>query len=282
LKRTSLIAAFLLLAVPQAFAGPWLKSLTAAQKQAKADHALIFVDLFADWCGWCHQLEQQVFPSESFQKATDGYVLLRLNTEDGADGTKLAQRYGVTSLPTSLVITHDMVVAGMIRGFLPPEPYSKMIVDTEKGFTDFRKRAASEASIASDYKKRLELAREFRMHYAFDKAIARFKKLVDDSKTPAAIRDQAYYDMALTQYANNQLDDCEKTIREFSKKQKEGDSYERSLLLLGEVYFAKGNYLSAVNELKSFKTKFPQSPLLNQVNMMLPAAERALAGTRVQ
>ena len=282
MKRIALIAAFLLVAAPQAFAGPWLKSLNAAQKQAKEDNALIFVDLFADWCGWCHQLEQQVFPSESFQKATNGWVLLRLNTEDGAEGTKLAQQFQVTSLPTSLILTHDMTVAGIIPGFLPAEIYAKALGEKQKLFVDFQKRVKNEASIAGDYQKRLDLAREFRSHYALTKSAARFKKLLADPKTPTAIRDQAYFDLAVTQFMDRKLDDSIKTIRDFSKVQSSGDSYERSLLLAGEIYFNQGNYLSAATELKNFKAKFPKSILVPQVDQMLPVVERALAGSRLQ
>src|ERR1700694_1839053 len=92
LKRSALLAVVALLLVQQASAGTWLTSLNAAQKSAKARKQLIFVDLWADWCGWCHKMEQEVFPSEAFQKATKDKVLLRLNTEDGSEGTKLAQQ----------------------------------------------------------------------------------------------------------------------------------------------------------------------------------------------
>lgn len=282
MKRTVLLAAIALLVVPQAFATPWLKSLSAAQKQAKEDNALIFVDLFADWCGWCHQLEQQVFPSETFQKATKGYVLLRLNTEDGADGTRLAQMYQVTSLPTSLLVTHDMVVAGMIRGFLPAEPYAKTIQETEKGFNDFKKRVTNEGMIAGDYQKRLDLARELRTHHAYSRSVSRFKKLVSETKTPVAIRDQAYFDLAVTQYFDRKFDDAIKTIHDFGKIQNNGESLERSMVLAAEIYATQGNYLGAVNQLKNFKSKFPKSPLLAQVDVMLPQIERQMAATRVQ
>ena len=51
------------------------------------------------------------------QKATDNKVLLRLNTEDAGEGTKLAQDFGVTSLPTFLLLTPQGTVAGTIRGY---------------------------------------------------------------------------------------------------------------------------------------------------------------------
>ena len=283
LKRIALLAVVASLAVPQAHAALWLKSLPDAQKQAKENDALIFVDLFADWCGWCHQLEQQVFPSEAFQKATKGHVLLRLNTEDGADGTKLSQQYQVTSLPTSVLMTHDGMVAGLIKGFLPPAQMAAAIKEAETRWEAFQKRAANEKSFAKDYQKRLDLARDFRGHYAFGKSVVRFKKLLSEPNVPGMIRDQAFLDLAFTQFLDKKFDDSLKTIRDFAKVQTAGEQLERSLVLAGEIYYTQGNFLAAANELRSFKSKFPQSPLLAQVDLMLPEVERRLSGSgRVQ
>src|SRR5438105_14920598 len=117
-----MIAAVLLLA-PAAFAAPWITSLTTAQKKSKDNKQLIFVDLFADWCGWCHKMEQEVFPSQAFQTATDDMVLLRLNTEDGNEGTLLARRFQANSLPTFLVLNGDGELAGTIHGYQPSEVF---------------------------------------------------------------------------------------------------------------------------------------------------------------
>src|SRR3954453_4473771 len=102
MKRIALLAAGAPLFVQQASASPWLKDIASAQKIAKEKNQLIFVDLFADWCGWGHRFEQEVIPSESFQNATENMVLLRLNSEDGKDGTKFAHYFSVNSLPTFL------------------------------------------------------------------------------------------------------------------------------------------------------------------------------------
>lgn len=282
MKRIALFAAAVLLLAPQLSAGPWLTSLSAAQKKAKVGKSLIFVDLFAEWCGWCHQLEQQVFPSQAFQKATDGYVLLRLNTEDRGEGTKLAQQFAITSLPTSLLLTGDLQIAGMIRGFQPADAFAKSIVELDGKYKDFRKRVAGEASIASDYPKRLDLAKEYRAHFALSQAESRFKKLATDEKAPGAVRDQAYFELALTQVMERKLDDALKTIDDFGKVQDKGDSYEQSYVLSAQIYAQKGNYLGAVNQLKSFKTKFPNSPLRANAEILLAQLEHLLNGSRVQ
>src|SRR5438128_3234344 len=161
LKRTVLLAAAAMLLTQQVFAGAWLKSLTVAQKKAKEQNQLIFVDLFADWCGWCHKMEQEVFPSETFQKATDNKVLLRLNTEDAGEGSKLAQRFSITTLPTFLLLTPEGTIAGVIRGYFPANDFVRAVADSENKYKGFLKTVAAEASLA-DYSKRLDLAKEFR------------------------------------------------------------------------------------------------------------------------
>src|SRR5216684_945258 len=211
LRRILVLAATAMLLTQQVFAGPWLKSLTTAQKKAKEQHALIFVDLFADWCGWCHKMEQEVFPSEAFQKATGNKILLRLNTEDSGEGTRLAQQFGVTTLPTFLLLTPEGTIAGMLHGYLPTNDFVKYLNDTESKYKEFVKRVASESSFAADYSKRLDLAREFRARWALTESESRLKKLTAEQGVPADIRDQAYYELAFTQVLAKRYDDGLKT-----------------------------------------------------------------------
>src|SRR5262249_53983240 len=183
LRRYLLSIAFTLLA-GQAFAGPWLTSVDAAQKKAKAGHQLIFVDLFADWCGWCHRFEQEVIPSEAFQSATDKMVLLRLNTEDGKDGTKVARDYRVASLPTFVVLDEDGRMAGRNHAVAPPPALAYMSEETLGHYNDFQKRSNTEPSFAKDYQKRLDLAKEYRERNGYSQSEARLNKLLGEQGVP--------------------------------------------------------------------------------------------------
>ena len=277
MKRFLLVIALALLVVPQLQAGPWIKTIDTAQKKAKAGNKLIFVDLFADWCGWCHKMEQEVFPSEAFQNATDNMVLLRLNTEDGGEGTQLAQKFQVRTLPTFLVLTPDMTVAGVIRGYAPSKEFVTSLEEVEKNEQTFRKRVKSEADIANDYQKRLDLAKDFTARYDLKSSESRLKKLIAEKNVPVAIRDQAYYELAVSQVLQRNYADALKSIDAFSKVQSRGESYENARLLAGQIYLEQGNILGAANELRSFKAAFPNSPLVKNVDMMLPDLERRLA-----
>ena len=277
LRRTLVLAAAAMLLSQQVFAGTWLKSLTVAQKKAKEANQLIFVDLFAEWCGWCHKMEREVFPSEAFQKATDNKVLLRLNTEDSGEGTKLAQQFSVTTLPTFLLLTPEGTIAGVLHGYLPTNDFVKYLNETEGKYKEFVKRVANEGSIARDYNKRLDLAKEFRARSAFADSESRMKKLTYEDGVPADVRDQAYYELALTQLLAKKYDDALKTIRKFGTIQSKGESFEKSRLLAGDIYIQQGNYKSAVKEFRAFKTNFPKSQYIQNVDVVLPQLEQRLA-----
>lgn len=277
-RRLVFAAVLALVLAPQMFAGAWLKSISAAQKVAKEKNQLILVDMFAEWCGWCHRFEREVFPAEAFQNASEDLVLLRLNTEDKGEGQALARKFGVSSLPTFLLLTPDMSLAGMIRGYAPAPQFVQMLKETRDKHTVFEKRVKNEAALVKDYPARLELAKEFVSRNAFDKSEPRLKKLMTEKGVPASIRDEAYYQLAVTYALQRKFDEGLKTVRELTTVSKLGSAVENARLLSGQIYLQQGNVQGAVNEFKSFKKQYPASPLVGQIDAVLPDLERRLNG----
>ena len=280
MKRIALLAAIALLFVQQTIASPWLKDIAAAQKKAKEKNQLIFVDLFADWCGWCHKFEQEVIPSQAFQTATDNMVLLRLNTEDGKDGSKVARDFGVNSLPTFLVLNSDLILAGMIKGYAPPKEFAESLGGAEDKYNAFMKRVNAEPSIAKDYSKRFDLAKEFESRAAYGQSETRLRKLVTEPAIPAGVRDDAYFELALTQILQKKFDDAKKTIAKFGTLQNKGDAFEKSRLLAGDIYMQQGNIAGALNEYRGFKAKYPSSQYNRNLDILIPQLERQVGGPR--
>lgn len=276
-RKLTLLAVLALVLAPHAFAGgSWHKSIASAQKVAKEKNQLILIDMFAQWCGWCHRFEREVFPSSVFQDATKDIVLLRLDTEDGKEGTEYSKKYGVSSLPTFVLVAPDLSVAGMIRGYAPPNDFVKSLKETRTKYDDFLRRAKNESAIAKDPVQRLALAKEFVTRGTYDKGDVRLKKLTAEKGVPEAIRDDAYYHLALSLTMQNKLGDAQKTIRELTGKSKAGDPVERAKILLGQIYMQQGNWLSAANEFRAFKKTHPNSPLMRTVDMVLPGIEKQL------
>jgi thioredoxin-related protein len=265
LKRIALAAAIALLVVPQTFAGitGWQKSIATAQKLAKEKNQLIFVDLFAQWCGWCHRFEAEVF-------------LLRLDTEDGNEGTRLAQRFNVSSLPTFLVLTSDMTLAGIIRGYAAPNEFVSMLKDTRTKHETFVQLVKTEKTFTKDYQKRLDLARQFQARSAFSDSEPRFRKLMTEKGVPVAIRDAAYYDLAVAQVLQRKYVDTLATTKALLALSKSGEPVERSYLLQAQVYMEMGNLAAARDQFRKFKQLYPKSPLNANVDMVLPELDSRL------
>ena len=280
-RRTLPVILLSLLLSGQASAGTWLKTVADAQKVAKAKNQLILVDMFADWCGWCHRFEREVFPSMVFQNATADIVLLRLDTEDGREGTNFARKYAVTSLPTFLLLAPDLSIAGIIRGYLPPNDFVRVLKETRGNHEAFLERVRNESKLAkNDYAGRLKLAKDLSTRIAFDQAEPRFKAIIAAKDVPDSIRDQAYYDLAMMYVLQSKHDEAAKTVRKLVSISSKGESVERARFLLGQILYEQGKLREAAAELRNFKKAFPSSSLLPNVDRLLPAIERQLASGR--
>jgi thioredoxin-like negative regulator of GroEL len=255
-------------------AAKWHDSVAKAQAEAKKGNKLILVDMFADWCGWCHRMEREVFPSEVFQGASKNYALLRLDTEDGKEGTKVATEFGVTSLPTFLLLTPDMGVAGFIRGYSPAEQFVEKIELAEADYFAFQKRVRAEAKTASDRDK-LALTTEMVNRRDFPRAEARLA-LLTKSKD-AGIRDESYYQMASMFAMQRKWDKAEATLKQALTLNRRGAVAEKNQMMLAQVYMSIRNYPAAVTELKRFKSSYPNSELISSVEVLLPQLERQLS-----
>src|SRR3990172_13240993 len=85
-------------------AASWHQKLAPALSEAQSSNRLVLVDLYAQWCGWCKRLEREVFATAKFQAAARDFVLLRVDVEDGGEGSRIQARYEAETLPTTLIL----------------------------------------------------------------------------------------------------------------------------------------------------------------------------------
>jgi thioredoxin-related protein len=276
-RSTAVLLAAALFFSPTLSAATWFKSVAAAKAEAKKKNQIIFVDLFAEWCGWCHRMEREVFPAEAFQKATKDKVLLRVDTEDRGEGTKLAREYEVTKLPTFLMISADGLLVGIIYGYAPAEQFAKRIGEVEGKYKTFLKEVAAEPTFRSDHKRRLSVAVDYISRRGYAQAEPRLTALIKEKGVPADVWGRAHYFLALTQYTTKRLPESMSTLKSLFAKQSSGEGVERGRLLLGQIYYDQGNYNAALTELKNFKKNYPSSAMISTVDTLIPMVENAVA-----
>lgn len=276
MKRTIPILLFLALAAsPAQAAGTWLKKVDEAQKAAKQKDQLIFVDLFAQWCGWCHRFEREIVPSEVFQNATKNMVLLRVDTEDRGEGSALSQRYNVRKLPTFLVLTPEMTIAGVIEGYAPAPQFVKRLQGEIAKYEDFRKQASDSAKKTPE--ERLRIAREMVGRQEFAEAQKKLRALASESGVSATARQEALYLTAMAQSGHGKKEEALKTVETLLSGDPRQEWAEKAILLRAEVFLSQKNHSAALAEYRKFKASYPQSPHLQIVNYYIPQLESVIA-----
>lgn len=82
-------------------------NLANAIQLAKAQKKLIFMDIYATWCGPCAMLKLRTFSNKDAGKFFNAnFVNLSLDGEKG-EGLKLFQAYQLTAFPTLIILDSD-------------------------------------------------------------------------------------------------------------------------------------------------------------------------------
>jgi thioredoxin-like negative regulator of GroEL len=165
-------------------AGPhWHDRLEPALAAAAESHRYVLVDLYADWCGWCKRLDKEVFSTPAFADFARDFVLLRVDVEDGGEGTWLQGRLGVTTLPTLALVDSELARVGTVRGF-KPQPLMSMAL--RRAVTSYeRARRQAEAQLASeDPEEVMEAAEALRGLQAGAEAAAAYRRALELNPPP--------------------------------------------------------------------------------------------------
>ena len=106
-------SATVMLALPQGF-----PLLDEALAKAKAENKPIVLDLHAEWCAPCRQLERLTFPDPKVKALLEQTVFLRIDTDKYPD---IAQRVGVEGLPDIRFVLPDGKIIRQLRSFQDAE-----------------------------------------------------------------------------------------------------------------------------------------------------------------
>ena len=130
----------------------WEPNLETAQRVAAQTNRLILIHCWAPWCGPCMKLEHEVFSQAETGRALEAnFVMVKLNFDD-APGT--VRHYGVTSLPSDVIVTP----AGQVVSRVNSPPTTAMYIAQMNKIADGVKQPSKSAIVQDDRKPMLQQA----------------------------------------------------------------------------------------------------------------------------
>jgi thiol-disulfide isomerase/thioredoxin/YHS domain-containing protein len=118
---------------------PWQPTVEAAQQIAAQSNRLVLIHFWASWCAPCARLEKEVFSQAETARALDSsFVLVKLNVDE-APAT--ARMYGVSSLPTDVIITPSGRLVASIQSPPTASQYVAQMNQAAAGHRDLARRA---------------------------------------------------------------------------------------------------------------------------------------------
>jgi len=274
LRPLALAAALLLptaaLAAPPA---DWATRVEPALARARAEHKLVLVDLYASWCGWCKELDRQVFSTPRFRAYARQFVLLRVDTEDGGEGAELAARFAAESLPTTLIVTPQLSLAGQIEGFLPTERYIAAIDAELADYRAYQRRVERDARTTDPAALR-RLAEEAHRRLDGAPAAQLYRRVLASSGVQPAERPLLTYLLADALRLDRDFAGASTALaaaRAAAQREHDAELVERADLLAFSIAHEAGDCRRAKLSLEEFLQKHPQSSMSAQAQRALQA-----------
>jgi thiol:disulfide interchange protein len=92
---------------------------SAALQQAKKQNKLVFLDIYATWCGPCKLLKQYTFTDTSVGKFfNNNFINVSVDGEKGV-GPQLAQQYSIEGYPSLIITDAEGKPVLFTAGYMP-------------------------------------------------------------------------------------------------------------------------------------------------------------------
>jgi len=238
----------------------WEKKFEEAQKKARATQKPIMVDFWAQWCGWCHKLDQTTYVDPAVTKLSADFVPVKVDTEGGRSSVEIAVKYGVSTLPTIAFLTPKGRQIAKIASFQGPAQFAKTM---EAARASAAKVMALEAALEKDAQDPAALFRlgihMFEQEFYEESRDLLYRASEVDVRRPVAERKQARMLLGIIQKYDRKLEAAEIVLKEGLSMPGPTEYDPKMMYILARVYMDSRRPTDARPYLVKILTHYPDS-----------------------
>jgi thioredoxin-related protein len=253
----------------------WEHRLEDALKKARASNKPVLIDFWAEWCGWCHRLDQTTYADPGVAKAIAAdFVPVKIDTEAGKRSTEIAYKYNVQSLPTVAFISPGGRPIDRLSTYQGPGPFLHTL-ETVKAKA--ARVVAWETALDKDPQDAAALF-QLGVHMFEQEAYEESRDLLRraaeaDAKQPVADRKQARMLIGIIERYDNRFDRAEAVLKEGLALEPATEYDPKMLYVLGRVYAAWNKTPEARGALNRVLSDYPKSPVSAKARELLASLE---------
>jgi thioredoxin 1 len=253
----------------------WEHRFDEAVKKARAANKPIMIDFWADWCSWCHRLDQTTYVDPVVVRLSEDFVAVKVDTEGARKNQEIALRYNVATLPTITFITPGGRQILALKGFQGPGQFPR----TMEAARDAAGRImAWETALERDPKNAGALfglgVHLFEQEFYEDSRALLYRAAAQDRERPVKDRKQARMLIGIIQNYDRKYAEGEQVLKEALGIRPLTEYDPKMLFVLARLYVAWNKKDAARGALQALLHEHAESSVSPKARDLLKSLER--------
>jgi thioredoxin-like negative regulator of GroEL len=253
----------------------WEKNFDEALKKAKASGKPVMIDFWAEWCGWCHRLDQTTYVDPRVLKLGQDFVVVKVDTEAGGRQTEIAERYDVVQLPTILFVSPQGRAIHRVTGFQGP---GRFPASMEKARELGARVIGWETALQKDAKD-AQASMQLGVHLFEQESYEESRELLtraarNDAANPVSARRHTRMLIGIIQTYDKKYAEAEDALKQALALKPADELEPRLLFVLGRAYVNWGKQDKARAVMQQLLNEYPGSPMSAKARDTLEALNR--------